>query len=606
MNSLGGLDEFYEQDGEFNLESYQEWLKSDHALGVLDEIAGWLGQNIEDVNDVNDWVGVISSEFENQLVSLRVDAEKIIAKERDHGLENMMKLLHFLFDVGVLPTYAFPTNLAAFRVETWDSKLFSLVTKYQPQQSIRRALSEYAPGRLITIDKQNYKCQVVTAETSAATEGRAEPLFTDPHRKPYVFCSEPTCSYVEDIADVDLNSRLGATCKLCDTGKLTSMEMITPEVFMPRKGTPINELEDEQEYSISTPAQFPVPLNYNPSMSGLVNNLSGHLSVYHEDNAELVVVNKGDREQLNGFYVCSECGSAQLATQGPGPDKHERPYHVIPQMGRPPIPNRKCNGEMKNVFLGSRFKTDLLVIRANIQKPLAIAGSTTNFEYKALNDALQTLADTLPLAVARRYDLDPAEFTSGYRLIVHDGFLAELFMFDDVSGGAGYSQRAGEIMEDLLNVEVRDILKCESNKCDRSCYRCLRHYHNQMRHHVLDRNLAMDLLNILQSNIIPGRIPIDRQKKLLKGLAQMAEFEGCEVEWDMKITNDTIPLVLDRNGNKIGVYVRNSLLDPNSEEGLDNSIDTMELSCVDFNEYRLTRNLPDCYAELRQCHIYMS
>lgn len=69
------------------------------------------------------------------------------------------ELLEFLFFHGLLPSYAFPTSLCSFLVEKLSkvNGMWEVQTLQRPQQSIAKALSEYAPGRLIVIDRKTYR-----------------------------------------------------------------------------------------------------------------------------------------------------------------------------------------------------------------------------------------------------------------------------------------------------------------------------------------------------------------------------------------------------------------------------------------------------------------
>src|SRR5439155_18905924 len=129
--------------------------------------------------------------------------------------------------------------------------------------------------------------------------------------------------------------------------------------------------------------------------------------------------------------------------------------------------------------------------------------------------------------------VDFTEFSAGYRLISQTGegasIAAEIYMFDTLSGGAGYSERVGDAMEELLRDYVRGVLACDDENgegCDRSCYRCLRHYYNQFYHSRLDRHVASDLLTL----ILGGQQLIDasmaQQEKLLQGWLGMLELDG--------------------------------------------------------------------------------
>ena len=74
------------------------------------------------------------------------DADR--AEATSEGGLDPEKLLDRLFDRGVLPSYAFPTDVVTFHVfdknASTDRKA---VLKYSPQIGLNQALSSYAPGR---------------------------------------------------------------------------------------------------------------------------------------------------------------------------------------------------------------------------------------------------------------------------------------------------------------------------------------------------------------------------------------------------------------------------------------------------------------------------
>jgi hypothetical protein len=233
LSSLGTLQGFFEETGEGSLADFTQWMKEKVDTGIGVKVESWLGNQLEDVKDVAVWATEEAQDFVTRLNGLKPKVQEMIAREAGMNDAERTKLLEFLLSEAILPTYAFPTNLTTFRVEEWDAEVRNLVARYAPQQAISRALSEYAPGRLLTIDKRTYKSAAVTANVSLSEAQRARPLFTNPHRKPYVFCDQKHCCYVEDVGDQNGSIRQDADCPLCGIGKLRVVEMITPEVFLP-------------------------------------------------------------------------------------------------------------------------------------------------------------------------------------------------------------------------------------------------------------------------------------------------------------------------------------------------------------------------------------
>ena len=74
-------------------------------------------------------------------------------------------------------------------------------------------------------------------------------------------------------------------------------------------------------------------------------------------------------------------------------------------------------------------------------------------------------------------------------------WVSGIFLFDNASGGAGFAERIGHSMEEVLD---RAIEMCIENcDCDASCHRCLRSYQNRYHHKSLNRHLGGSLLSYI-------------------------------------------------------------------------------------------------------------
>ena len=232
----------------------------------------------------------------------------------DNDQLNSSLLLNVLFDKGLLPSYAFPTDLCTFYVFEQDGKQIRI--KERPQQSKDKALSEYAPGRLLVINKETYRVGGIYDEWTANPAFPVRELFAAPS-KGYVYC--PYCTYVREES---LKSD-GEVCPVCTT-KLIESEMLDPPGFSPERGRPINEQDREQEMSYATSAQFPVPVE--PDSFEWKLEVGNHLQYAYEQNRRLVIVNKGPEEK--GFRVCESCGAAWPESQSTAipAHMHDRPF----------------------------------------------------------------------------------------------------------------------------------------------------------------------------------------------------------------------------------------------------------------------------------------
>ncbi|MEN1478859.1 helicase, partial [Pseudomonas aeruginosa] len=176
------------------------------------------------------------------------DGENKEVEDNENAGPNLEQeeFLEFLFFHGLLPSYAFPTSLCSFLVEKREKNLKGILevrTVQRPQQSISQALSEYAPGRLIVIDKKTYRSGGVFADLPAGEVSRARPLFAT--AKKLVHCE--ACSFVRDPHTAQGND---STCPVCG-GALKEETMIQPEVFGPECARELPEDDREQEITFA-------------------------------------------------------------------------------------------------------------------------------------------------------------------------------------------------------------------------------------------------------------------------------------------------------------------------------------------------------------------
>ena len=223
------------------------------------------------------------------------------------------------------------------------------------------ALSEYAPGRLVVVNKKTYKVGGVSSDCLPTVYDRAAPMFT---KALYVsHCA--ACNHVEEATAEEFEGKdeSEASCPVC--AAIVSTEMaLTPEVFHPTNGRSISENDKDQEITYATYAQFPIPENETYGFTKCGSNLF----TSHEIDCRLITLNKGvfSGETYSGFDVCEKCGKASIEPQS---GIHRRSYHCERNfaVGRY---ERECDGEFQNVFLGHQFSTDLMLLRFVVSEPL--------------------------------------------------------------------------------------------------------------------------------------------------------------------------------------------------------------------------------------------
>lgn len=611
MSALGTTEDFFAATGRFSLPEFRRWVKANifqDPAPLVNAIARWLPDEIctpgidgmARLAEKYKFILEVSRDFLAKLDELAPAYAGIRGAEGND--EEPRLLLDVLFDKGLLPSYAFPTDLCTFYI--FEREGGRVRIKERPEQSKDKALSEYAPGRLVVVNKQTYRVGGIYVEGSDSVSP-ARVLFAG-QLPSYTYCIQ--CTYVR----LGPLNYAGETCPVCGAF-LVTQEMIDPPGFSPEGGEPLNERDREQEISYATSAQFPTPVEADTYQ--WKKGIGPFLRYAHEENRRLVIVNKGPGEL--GFRVCESCGAAWPETQLPTADTHLRPFqvdfHVLQREGA----SRFCRGPLhaRPVYLGYSFLTDILLLRFPLVAPLS-----GDPRHPWLHDALRTVAEALALSASLELDIDPGELSAGYRLmppLVGEDpgawLLADIYLFDTASGGAGYAAEAGNILPQVIDRAFALLRDCPE-RCERSCTKCLRHYGNRYWHERLDRHLGAGLLAYARYGEIPPVAAAAQQSWQLAPLQRYLELEGWQSARDVTISGTRVPLLVTAPSTgvrtrqrRIAVGTYPALLDTNADnfvhplydlDGLD------DVTVVLLNDYVVARDLPSSYQqflEATQC-----
>ncbi len=554
---LGKTMAFYGGEGTFSLQAFEEWLKTaESAQSRFSAIQKWLPVSYEKMP------AEVADEFLLELERIRPTSE-------DELEASELNLIEFLFSRGFLPSYAFPRDLCALQIEgpLDRSNGFTKVNIIQrPQQGLNVALSEYAPGRFVVVDKKTYRVGTVAANGSSAVENRAVRLFSE--RRYYIYC--PECGFTPGFRH---SEPVGEDCPLCGAAALEARTVIVPQVVFPAGCREVDEHDDEQVFTNATSAQLSVPEHgsFNWKRFGM----NGQIAFTR--NQQLVMVNKGEEEngQHDGFRICNQCGRAALDDSDMG--THDRDYYVSGR-ARP----TRCQGQYKRVYLGYSFNSDTLLLRMPLGDALRF-DPVDRTERAPISDAMQSLAEAIVLGIGRELDIDIREINAGFRFLrVGNENFADIFIYDTLSGGAGYATQAGEVMDNVM-VRVESLL--DGCDCSSSCDKCLRHYGNRFYHATLDRILALDLLRFIRDGVLPAKPPVEEQHNALRPLIDMLELAG----WQIAHTNSSPATAIRNDGKTVDLYSYPSLVRPEhygfAKAG----------TKAAFSPYELSRDLPGAY-----------
>jgi ATP-dependent helicase YprA (DUF1998 family)/predicted Zn-ribbon and HTH transcriptional regulator len=576
-SALGDTQDFFEGANPVNLPAFERWVTKNviaPAAGKLrNSILNWLPEI--NVPDRSEWLQQTSQALLDTL-------NNVTLKESD-----AQELLNLLFDNGFLPMYAFPRNLCTFPIEEWTKKGIGI--KEQPEQTIAKALSEFAPGRIVIVDKRTYRVGGVTSAAAKTSDiDKAAPLFQKKLPQ-YVYCTQ--CSYVQDTFEEE-NTPTLSECPVCHGG-LKNSEMLIPEVLRPEKGREIQESDRDQEFTYASSAQFPLPVeeDFNWKSIGV------HARFTQTSDRRLVIVNKGKEAGTEeGFEVCEKCGAA-APINTPLLEKlesrHGRPYLLDSKLTE----SKSCHGQLHQVLLGTVFRSDLLLIRMSIHQPFG-TDMRSSITRNALEDALRTLSEAFLLTASRILDIDPTELSAGFRIVPTEQdktIEADVYLFDTLTGGAGYADQAGQQLEEILEGTLDLLENCPNPECTHSCQDCLRHYANQYWHEHLDRYLAADLLRYILKGTIPRIKAVSEQAQQLQALKRLFELDDYDCHQD-----DKTPLLINSNGYQLAVGTYPGLLD----EKADNFQHCLRSHCQHdhihlLNDYFLDRNLAGAYQQIK-------
>lgn len=556
MSAFGLARDFFRATGPFTLSQFEEWLRAevlqkDGSIGT--EIAGWLPRELfagaadekrETQSFIRD-VGVTLLELLREMgKGVSTSASDVPGGVIDEDEER--KLLDLLFDAGILPSYAFPTDLCSLTIqEREDGGKVKL--RERPQMGKAQALSEYAPGRLVVVNKRTYRIGGIFVD-GIASASPATSLFARPLTR-YVGCAR--CGFVRLERQGEAAAYLdGVSCPVC-TAPLHVREVLDPPGFSPEHGRELREGDRDQEITYASSAQLPELVGQEAYVWR--RGEGSHLEYAYGEQVLLVVANKG--KDSEGFVVCEACGAAWPMGEEPAGGSHGRPFLLPSYVLRNEGATRACSGTLrKRLFLGHEFRTDILILRIPVVRPFDFSP-----EQPWLYDALATLAEALALGASLHLDIDPGELSAGFRLRAGQNEvagIAELYLFDTASGGAGYAAEAGEDLAAVLERAEALLRDCEAG-CQRSCTKCLRHYGNRFLHERLDRRLGLALLKYARKGEVGGLRDISTQATELAPLGRLVELNGWRVEANAEDRGQRVPLVVTRPGGShviVGTY----------------------------------------------------
>jgi len=448
------------------------------------------------------------------------------------------------FDVfyreGFIPSYSFPKDVVRFYVEKEPKrgKNAPRDIQYAPERDIAIALSEYAPGRFVTIDKKIFKSGGIYANPRPRgyETNQAEFYFqnNDYYKEIYI-CSD--CNWF----GLKKEESPGMVCPYCGAAVIQN-NMLRPWGFSPVKGDEVKFEDEDEQYTYAAAPYY----SYVPEDTKMHNYGQSNIRFANLPDRKVLMVNMGIAK--NGFNVCKKCGGAEVADTKPQETfNFSQPYHDYRSLCR-------HDGTVaSNIFLGYEFLTDMFMLDISYESNILVGNSNAE-ERSILRAAITTLHEALKKAISLVLDIDYNEINGGWRpRIMSDGNShIEMFFYDNLTSGAGYSSLIGSILDKVLDRARAILSECE---CSRSCKNCLDNYWNQRNHQFFDRYLGLQLLNYAQFGQLPDEYDVSEQEAFLIPLKKLISEDKDTSHTTPPIDFEVVPAILKKpESTKTKIY----------------------------------------------------
>lgn len=460
-------------------------------------------------------------------------------------------LLKEIINSGLLPKYAFPVDVVGLSIpslssNSWHDESTESDTTAM-QRDLKIAISEYAPG-----------AEVIRGEFPSTyiyrSAGVYDPFARQPDYGPTGVLVE--CGDCQAVTLIGVGQQPPDRCGECGSFNITPLPYLRPPGFtvdaaLPSLGREDYEGGGRDRAGTTTPARLLIgqsSFTAGQSQAPFASNLYTYVRRGH-----LFACNKGPNRDFPGFIICPRCGRA-LDENNLG--SHTYPADVPPHRGgqRGPRAGQHCPNSTNftnQVILGDPFFSEVILLGVDL--PPSMDAPFSEPSGKAVWYSFGTL---LANAATLVLQIDPGELKVGIRPVrrapgrIH----GEVFLYDDVPGGAGYAHSIEQNLQEILQKALEIGERCSNPSCAGACYYCMYDYRNQMLHPLLDRELGVSVLRYLLRGTSPA-LDIDRVDN---GVASLIEFarENWQIGSALHVGTHVFPCVLqDRAGTRVGLWV---------------------------------------------------
>ena len=479
---------------------------------------------------LHEWISALPGEIEDSI----------------RHLSDEEQLLEVLVASGLLPKYAFPVDVVALNIPVDGEPGSSNEEMDGPdllQRDLKIAIAEYAPGADIIRQSRGttYRYRSV---------GLYNPFEPSPDYRPNGRILE--CGNCFSVKLLSLDESTISACPVCGNANVSTMAYIRPHGFTVDGARPsgsgvyFDPSEGLERSGAASPARLEVGLSAfvkGREHPDLQNRLVSALRTGH-----LIITNSGPDGR--GYWICHQCGRA---LDPENPSYHSYPADQPPLRGpnRGPRAGQRCSGRLPEepVILAHAFTSEAVLVGVRLPREL-----DAPFSERSGQAIWVSFGTLLAHAAAQYLQLDPSELKAGARAVrVGDRLHGEVFIYDDVPGGAGYARAIETNLTAILEHALTVGHDCN---CATACYRCLLDYRNQQVHPILDRQLAVSLVEYVLYGRRPQLTPSEEEVAVSHLLNYIKEQGGWKIDRGTTVGQFRIPIVVQTpSGRRVGLLV---------------------------------------------------
>jgi len=371
-------------------------------------------------------------------------------------------LLGFLGSRNVLPKYGFPTDVVPLMT---DHLAIEDARKIELDRDLRMAISEFAPGSEVVAGKRIWRSQGLRLlpnrkweEIHYAVCGQCKRFHWG-----YSASDVPSVCTCGNSLTESRNTDMKGKFIIPQQGFVAANETTSPGENAPQR-TYASRIYFTEYRSPQTKVIEERDLEPDLDLA------NSQIRVYKaiSPHGWMALVNDG---YGRGFDICESCGWSQVVDFSQNAQKRFGKH-------KNPFTQKDCSGKTHSYHLGHRYMTNVLELKFE----------GIRFEQAAMLSTLYAILDGASEELGiRRDDIDGTLFYRDFHQSPH------LILFDTVPGGAGHVDRISKNLKKVFDTALIKVKNCECGK-DTSCYNCLRNYRNQFFHDVLQRGMAIDIL----------------------------------------------------------------------------------------------------------------